>query len=119
MQKKLKLKKRKSFLFIYKNGKKISSKYLTIIYIKTKYEYKFGFVVSKKIGKSVIRNKIKRRLKEFCRTNLNLFNKKYNYIIIPKKEILDLKYINYKEIFEENLNKINYKEKNDFNINIK
>lgn len=110
MQSKLKLKKRKSFSYIYKYGKSTSSKYFTIIYLKTKFLYKFGFVVNKKIGKSVLRNKIKRRLREFCRNNLEMFNKNYNYIIIAKHEIIELNFKDYKLEFDKILNKIEYKE---------
>ncbi len=47
----------------------------------------FGFTVSKKNGKAIIRNKIKRRLKEAIRTQINQdLCTGYDYIIIGKKK---------------------------------
>jgi len=46
---------------------------------------RFGFSVSKKAGKAVVRNRIKRVLKEICRINGQWFREGYDYIIIPRK----------------------------------
>ena len=61
---------------------------------------RYGISVSKKIGNAVIRNKIKRQLKEILRKNI--VNKTKDYVIIVKKEILDL---NFSEI-EYNLKQL-------------
>jgi ribonuclease P protein component len=65
MQKKYSLKKNSQFERVYKAGKAFPCKNLILIYIKTKTnELQIGFTVSKKVGKAVVRNKIKRRMKE-------------------------------------------------------
>ena len=46
--------------------------------------------VSKKIGKAVIRNKIKRQLKDILMKNKLCFNK--DYVIIIRKRLLELNY---------------------------
>lgn len=90
LNKKNRLTKRKEFGYIYKNGKKAYSNDLTLIYIETKLANpRFGFVVTKKIGKAVVRNKIKRQLSEIVRLNLHLFNKKFNYIFVAKPSITE------------------------------
>ena len=87
----------KDFLSLL-NGKKISNKYLTIFFKKLSDKksdkLNISFVTKKKIGNAVIRNKIKRRLKNIMndaikKINLNL---NYSYLLIAKKKILEDQY---------------------------
>ena len=81
------LTKRKEFGYVYKNGKKLNSQNLYVVYTGTKLKSsRFGFVVSKKIGKAHIRNKIKRRLSEIVRVNILSFATQ-NYVIVAKPGI--------------------------------
>jgi len=61
----------------------------------------FAVVVSKKISlKAVIRNKIRRRLFEIIRLNMNNFKKGFNIIIFVKKGVLEMEYSELeKEVF--------------------
>jgi len=96
------LKKRKEFGFIYKNGKTVYSKNLNIIYVNTNRKiFRIGFSISKKVGKAVFRNKVKRRLSEIIRNNLNLIKNEYNYVIVVKPGIDQL---NFPQLKEELLN---------------
>ena len=82
------LKKNKQFSYIYKHGQIKHENKLSMSYIKTKYNpYKIGFTVSKKIGNSVTRSKVKRMLREACRIELNHFNEGFNYIFIAREGI--------------------------------
>lgn len=82
------LKKRKHFNYIYKNGESKFSSTLQLVFIKSKYKpFKVGFSVSKKIGKSVVRNKVKRRLKEAFFSLQEHVSPDYNYILVAKEGI--------------------------------
>lgn len=82
------LKKNSQFTYIYKHGLSRHTKFLSVSYIKTKYKpFKVGFTVSKKIGKSVIRNKVKRYLREVTRLELRNINNGYNYVFIAREGI--------------------------------
>ena len=60
---------------------------------------KFGFVISKKISKRAVdRNKIKRRLAESIRKNLDSFEKGIRIVFLVKRDVLNK---NIKEIEEE------------------
>ena len=99
------------FFYIYFNMKKIEiikssreyteiintniyrrSKYFSIYYRKTGDENKYGITIPKKTGTAVIRNKIKRRVKNIIDNNKNIVQKGYDYVIIVKKGIVDLTY---------------------------
>ena len=82
------LKKRKEFGYIYKNGACIHSKYLTLLYTPSKLKkVRIGFSVSKKVGKAFMRNKVKRRLRAIIKDNLELLHPNTNYIFLAKPGI--------------------------------
>ena len=53
---------------------------------------KFGITFTKKIGNAVIRNKLKRRIKSIIDNNTEIYESNTTYIIIAKKEVLNLSY---------------------------
>ncbi len=81
------LKKRKEFAYIYRKGERFYTTNLTLIKIYSKFpDSKIGFSVSNKIGKAVVRNKIKRQLREIVRPLIpNIKN--CNLIFIAKETI--------------------------------
>jgi len=93
LSKNYRMKKNSQFDYIFKNGKTLKNKQILIFYSKSKStKPKMGVVVSKKIGNSVIRNKIKRLLRESVRINILHFNKTYNYIFVARQGIETLSY---------------------------
>ena len=100
------LRKNKHFKFIYKHGTTKSFDYLTLTFVKTKTSpLKVGFSVSKKVGKSVVRSKVKRRLREaFCALQKNI-NQNNNYIFSAKEGIQNLDYWQIKQNMQELLQK--------------
>ena len=77
------LKKQKDFDKVFKEGKRLFSDYLTLIYLPSK-ELKVGFAVSKKHGGSVKRNRIKRLLRESFRSFSPEKMKNFFFVFIPK-----------------------------------
>lgn len=72
---------KKRFREVYDNGKSFANKYLIMFFLKNDYDYnRVGFVTTKKLGNSVLRNKCRRRLKEAFRKNS--INIKLGYDII-------------------------------------
>jgi len=93
-------------------GKKISNKYLTIFFKKlSDKDYKklnISFITKKKIGNSVKRNKIKRRLRNIMndaakKIDLNL---EYCYLLIAKISVLNDSYENIKQTLFSDFEKI-------------
>ena len=90
LKKENRLKKRKEFKYIYKKGSKVYSKNTTLIKIDSKFaQPKIGFSVSNKIGKAVVRNKIKRQLRNIVSEVVK--NIKFvNLIFVALPGIVDL-----------------------------
>lgn len=79
------LKKNYEFQFVFRKGERFFSKNLTLIVAPARKCPKFGFVISKKIGKAVVRNKKRRQLKEIIRGMEDVIPKQY--VILAKPEI--------------------------------
>ncbi len=93
MNKKNRLRKNMEFKKVYKSGKNYWNRNL-ILYVKKNglEETRIGISITKKVGNAVTRNKLKRRIRELNRENLNDIKKGYDLIIIPKKNAVDLSF---------------------------
>lgn len=85
----------------FRDGRRIQSHNLTVYIKNNNLGYsRLGIVVSKKVGKSVVRNKIKRRIREIFRIyGRVLFKEGYDVIFVVKKDAVRL-------TFHELLNEI-------------
>ena len=101
------LSKNEDFKFLL-SGKKVNSKYISIFFKelnkKNSNILNISFIVKKKLGNAVIRNKIKRRLRNITNEALKNIdiNLKYSYLFMAKKNVFDDNYKLIKEnIFSE------------------
>ena len=79
-------------------------------YLKNGYPYhRFAVSVNKKIGNSVQRNFIKRKMKELFRTNQSLVEEKHDFWISTKKRFDSANVQEIENIFVDSLIKINYR----------
>ncbi len=93
------VKKNTDFNDIISTGSCLKNKYYYIYYKDNGLDFpKFGLAVSKKCGNAVERNFIKRRIRMIIDSHEDLFQNK-NYIIIPKRNILDFTYQNMEKYF--------------------
>ena len=105
------LKKQEDFKSIIK-GEKINNKYLTIFFRKlsdkSNKNLNISFVVQKKLGNAVKRNKVKRRIKMIVNqiSKIIKINLNYSYLIIAKKNIIDAKFSDIKEVIFKDYKKI-------------
>ncbi|MBP3255439.1 MAG: ribonuclease P protein component [Clostridia bacterium] len=87
------LKKNYEFKNVLNKGKFYIGKYITI-YVTTNKKEKniIGIAISKKIGKAVKRNRLKRIIRESYYLEKNNLNKGYNIVFLwNKKEFIDIK----------------------------
>ena len=86
------LRKNSDFQNVYRHGRNYWNRNLILYVIKNDLNYnRVGFSITKKIGNSVERNLIKRRMREIYRTELDL-KQGYDMIFIPKKNTVDISF---------------------------
>lgn len=102
------LKKKKDFDKVAKKGKKIEENFLVLKFLANSPEEitRIGFVVSQKISKKAfLRNKIKRRMREVVKNNLEKIKSGYDLIFFTKREIKEKDFLEIEKIIEQILRK--------------
>jgi len=93
MGKKRRLKKNSEFKDVYSKGKVYANHLLVLYIVENESSFnKVGFSVSKKVGKSVVRNKIRRRIRECYRLNGDRIKKGFNMVFISRVIAKDATY---------------------------
>ena len=86
MQSIYRLKKNYQYNYVYKHAESVSDKNFVLLYCTSNAKLtKFGFSVSKKFGKAVSRNRIRRQLKAAVAANIAQVKDGYNVIFIPRR----------------------------------
>ncbi len=79
------LKRNYDFQKVYTEGKSYANRYLVMYLLKNKTEKnRIGISVSKKVGNSVVRHRVKRLIKESYRFNDKNFMQGYDIVIIAR-----------------------------------
>jgi ribonuclease P protein component len=90
---------KKDFDRVFKNGLRIENESVKILAYRRGdcFARRLGIVTPKKIGNAVVRNKIKRRLREIFRTSKYSLKPNLDLIFVPKQEIMSLDYVGLKK----------------------
>lgn len=75
----------RQFNYVYRRGKRVSTKDLSLLYVSVR-QKRVGFSVNKKVGVAVIRNRTKRRLRECIRPRLAQMKNGY-YVFVARPSI--------------------------------
>lgn len=83
----------REYRVVYRAGKSVANKDMVLYFAKNKQSsVRAGFSVSKKIGKSVVRNRVRRLIKEAFRLHINDIKPGYDLIFIARTGNKSLKY---------------------------
>lgn len=86
LQKSSRIRKNSQFRYVYRRGKSMSQPLLVLTYVKAN-KLQVGFSISKKVGKAVQRNLIKRRLRECFR--LQMARLRHGYYVFSARQGAD------------------------------
>ena len=79
------IKENREFSYMYRRGNFLSSDCLIIYYRKNRFPFnRLGITVSKKVGKAVIRNRVRRRIKESYRELEGSLPAAYDFVIVAR-----------------------------------
>ena len=80
------LKNNRDFVNVYTSGRSYANKYLVIYTLKNNSDInRLGISVSKKVGNSVVRHRLKRLIKESYRLHEKMFNSGLDIVVIARK----------------------------------
>lgn len=93
MDKIYRLRSNMEFKKVYNGGRNYWNRNL-VLYVRRNnmVNSRVGYSITKKIGNSVVRNKIRRRMKEIYRLNFDNIKNGYDLIFIPKRNIVDISF---------------------------
>ncbi|MBQ2712261.1 MAG: ribonuclease P protein component [Clostridia bacterium] len=108
MQAVYRLRKNNQFDHVYRRGKSVACQFFVLFFVPSKNEkLKVGFSVSKKIGKSVVRNLIKRRLKEAFRREIPLMQQRFHFVVLARSAAAEASYAQLQSALKRLLKKAN------------
>lgn len=87
------LRKNAEFQKVYKRGTSLANRYLVLFFMENRQDYSnVGFLASKKVGKSVERNRARRLMKEAFRVYDKDLKEGFDMVLIARVNIKDATY---------------------------
>ena len=94
------LKKNSDFHRLYTRGRS-SANPLIVVYCRKngRDANRIGYTVSKKLGNAVVRNRIRRRLREIYRLNMHKLRKGFDIVVVARSKTVCARYSDIEEAF--------------------
>lgn len=79
---------RNDFKKLFDSNSRSVNSYFVLVFRKNNLEYsRIGVSIKRKFGKAVLRNKLRRQIKEIYRLNKDNFPQGYDFLFIPRKAL--------------------------------
>ena len=86
MRRRYRLRRNSDFQRVRQHGRSYASPLMVLAFLRNELDHsRFGFVVSKRLGKAVRRNKIKRRMREAVRLRLPRIKSGFDVVFIARQ----------------------------------
>ncbi|HEY5295599.1 MAG TPA: ribonuclease P protein component [Gaiellaceae bacterium] len=88
MQRRNRLSRSRDFDAVYRHGRSVSTRFLTLYWFQRDESVgdpRLGFAVPKAVGNAVVRNKIKRQLREIVRGRIGGVPQANDYVVVVRK----------------------------------
>jgi len=106
MKRQYRLRRNSDFQRVRRIGKFHASPLMVLAFVRNELDHsRFGFVVSKRLGKAVKRNKIKRRLREATRLRLPQIKSGFDVVVIARQPLSRAGYADIEHSLERLLKK--------------
>lgn len=94
MYKENRLAKKEDFNKVYRTGKSFANQQFVLYYLfkKDQTDFRLGVSVSKKLGNAVVRNRLRRMMKEIIRAHHSVIPKELDFILIARLPCVNLSY---------------------------
>ena len=102
------LKKRYQFNYVYKSGEHYSGEHMVLYVVSSKTKnIKVGLAVTKKVGHAVVRNKVRRRLREIIKTQVPNLKQNNNILVVARENICSASFEKLSNEFSKLIKKAN------------
>jgi ribonuclease P protein component len=96
------IRKKSDFLYLYKKGIRLQRTYFSLIYLPSPSGIsRLGVVAGRKVGEAVVRNRIKRWMRDTFRRNKRLLGRPLDVVVIGKNGIASLSRREFDRLFFE------------------
>lgn len=113
LQREHRLTDKRDFQRIFHHGQSFANRYLVMYYLKTRTNepFRVGFSVSKKVGKAVVRNRVKRLLREAFRLEKERVKEPMDFVVIARPSAAELEFAEIRQNVQHLLRNIDTKDK--------
>jgi len=94
LQREHRLTDKRDFQKVFHHGRSFANRYLVLYYLPNRQSehFRVGFSVSKKVGKAVVRNRVKRLLREAFRLEKDGVKEPIDFVVIARPSAADLEF---------------------------